>query len=180
LDKTNCFFLGKIKKPNGLSGALEVFLDVDNPKLYLNLEFVLAERHHQLVPLFFSRPIQVAGQKFIARFKTIEHIDQATEWAGSDLYLPMEFLPVLHTDQQYYYHELPGYLACTPDGIELGTVFEVMEHGPLRWLVVHRNGQEALLPLSDEVFVRVDRETKRFYLHLKPGMEELYPFLFEG
>lgn len=171
--------MGKIKKPNGLSGALELFLDVDDPSPYLNLEFVFAERHHQLVPLFFSKPIQVAGQKFIARFKTIEHIDQASEWAGSDLYLPIEQLPVLSSDQQYYYHELPGFLACSPEGRELGSILEVMEHGPMQWLVVQRHGQEALLPLSDEVFVRVDRETKRFYLHLKPGMDELYPFLFE-
>jgi ribosomal 30S subunit maturation factor RimM len=55
-----------------------------------------------------------------------------------------------------------------------------MEHGPLQWLVVQRAGQEALLPLNEQVFVRVDRESKRFYLHLSPGMEELYPFLFEG
>lgn len=179
MNKSNCFFLGKIKKPNGLSGALELFLDVDEPSPYLNLEIVYAERHHQLVPLFFSKPIQVAGQKFIARFKNIDHIDQASEWTGSDLYLPLDLLPVLSSDQQYYYHELPGFVACTPDGQELGSIFEVMEHGPLQWLVVHRHGQEALLPLSDEVFVRVDRETRRFYLHLNPGMDELYPFLFE-
>lgn len=180
MDASNCFFLGKIKKPNGLSGALELFLDVDNPTNYLKLDFVFAERHQQLVPLFFSQPIQVAGQKFIGRFKNIEHIDQAAEWAGADLYLPIDRLPVLSTDQQYYFHELTGFVACTPEGLELGSIVEVMEHGPLQWLVVQRAGQEALLPLNEQVFVRVDRESKRFYLHLSPGMEELYPFLFKG
>lgn len=179
MEKTRCFFLGKIKKPNGLSGALELFLDVDDFNPYLNLDYVFAERHHQLVPLFFSQPIQVAGNKLLARFKEINHIDQASEWAGAELYLPLGFLPELESNQQYYFHELPGFTACTPEGNALGTIKSILEHGPLQWLVVHRNEQEALLPLNDELFGHIDRETNRFFISLPPGMEELYPFLFE-
>ena len=179
MEKAHCFFLGKLKKPNGLTGALELFLDVDDFHPYLNLDYVLAERHHQLVPLFFSQPIQVAGNKLIARFKDINHIDQASEWSGVELYLPMDLLPELVSNQQYYFHELPGFIACTPEGKVLGTIKSILEHGPMQWLVVQRNEQEALLPLNDELFGHIERETNRFFISLAPGMGELYPFLFE-
>lgn len=179
MEKSHCFFLGKIKKPNGLAGALELFLDVDDFNPYLKLEYVFAERHHQLVPLFFSQPIQVAGNKLIGRFNDIVHIDQASEWAGAELYLPLDFLPDLVSDQHYYFHELPGFKAFTPDGNPLGIIKSLLEHGPLQWLIVHKNNQEALLPLNDELFDRIDRKTNQFFISLSPGMEELYPFLFE-
>ena len=50
IDKESCYFLGKIVRTSGLKGDVSVFLDVDEPESYAELDSVFVERKGALVP----------------------------------------------------------------------------------------------------------------------------------
>ena len=50
---SDCYCLGRITKPWGVKGQLVLFLDVDSPDDYLDLDSAFVEIKGQLVPHFF-------------------------------------------------------------------------------------------------------------------------------
>ena len=48
------FFLGKITKTHGFEGKVNVWLDVDNPQEYSNLDIVFVELNNNLIPYFIK------------------------------------------------------------------------------------------------------------------------------
>ena len=50
----NYFEIGNIIKPHGLKGAVNIFLDVNEPKQYNRMESVIVKMGENLVPFFIS------------------------------------------------------------------------------------------------------------------------------
>ena len=53
MTKEECYLLGKITKPFGFKGQVIVFLDVDTPSDYEELDSAFVEVKGTLVPYFF-------------------------------------------------------------------------------------------------------------------------------
>ena len=52
----DCYQLGNVVKTHGLRGELVIFLDVDHPELYQEMESVLVDMNGKLVPFFIETP----------------------------------------------------------------------------------------------------------------------------
>ena len=105
--KTEYFELGALSKPHGLKGAFHVYLDVDDPYEYEDLESVFVQMGNELVP-YFIEDIQIRDNLNLLVLEGIESLDAAKELVGKKLFLPVSFLPKLK-DDQYYYHEIIDY-----------------------------------------------------------------------
>lgn len=169
----DCYQLGYVIKPHGLNGELQILLDVDTPQEYSNLESVFVLQGQQLVP-FFIESIAVRGEKAIVAMEEVESIDDAKALKGAELYLPMAMLPKL-TDDQFYYHELQGFAIEDDGGEEIGKVEAVLEAGAQDLLQVkHKTGKELLLPLNDDLLVKVDKEAQRLVMKIPEGLLDVY------
>jgi len=169
----DCYQLGYVIKPHGLNGELQILLDVDAPKEYSNLESVFVLQGQQLVP-FFIESIAVRGDKAIVAIEEVESIDDAKVLKGAELYLPLAMLPQL-TDDQFYYHDLQGFAVEDDQGEAIGKVEAVLEAGAQDLLQVkHESGKELLLPLNDDLLMKVDKEAQKLVMKIPEGLLDVY------
>ena len=107
MTKDNCFELGKITKTHGLKGEVVLWLDVDFPEDYEDLESVFLDMKGELVP-FFMNSYRLSGNRAIVQFEDIDTFEKAEAMVNLEAFLPLEELPELENDQ-FYYHEIIGF-----------------------------------------------------------------------
>lgn len=173
MQKSDCYFLGKITKPHALKGEVIVWLDVDNPEDYTNMDSVFVEIKNELVP-FMIEEIQIRGKKSIAKFEDINTIEATEPFIGLDLYLPTSVLPKLK-GTQFYYHEIIGYtLFDQTSQKEIGEILAVYDSTGNDLFAVMVNEIEVLIPIVDDFIVELKREEKQIILRLPDGLVEVY------
>ena len=169
----DCYQVGYIIKPHGLKGEVQVFLDVDDPKQYKNMESVFVLQGQSLVP-FFLLSMSLNRDKAIVKFEDIDSIEMAKSIKGLELYMPLGALPQLDGDD-FYYHEIQGFLLKDEKLGDIGTVSSVLDAGhQLLIAVAHQSGNEILIPLSDELIVSLDKEAKLMVMNVPDGLVDVY------
>lgn len=169
----DCYQLGYVVKTHGLRGELQIFLDVDSPQEYQNLESVFVRQGQQLVP-FFIESISFNGNKAIVAFDELQDYESAAALKGSELYLPLAALPELE-DDQFYLHELAGFTLFDSEDNSLGIIENILETGPQLLLTVkHSEGKELLIPYDKSLLIRLDKKEKKIVLQIPEGLLDLY------
>ena len=172
MEKEQCFTLGLVSKTQGYKGTLIFRLEVDFPEEYSKLESVYIEKNRKLIP-FFIQSIEILPKGF-ARVK-LEDVD-SEEYAKSlvkgTLYLPVDKLPELKSDQ-FYFHEIVGFEVVDSEEGKLGKIIEYIEIPVNPQLLVDHNGTEVLVPISDNFYRGIDKEKREIYVSLPPGLIEV-------
>ena len=170
----DCYQLGYVIKPHGLRGEVQIYLDVDDPQAYTELESVFVQKGQGLVP-FFIASMAVRGEKAIVAFEGTETLEQAQELKGLSLFLPLSTLPPLAGDR-FYYHEIIDFLLIDESLGEVGVIKDVFDGGNQMLLsVIHSSSKkEILIPLQDELIRSVDREEKAIRMKLPEGLIDIY------
>lgn len=166
-----CYCLGRITKTWGVKGQLVLFLDVDTPEEYLELDSAFVEIKGQLVPHFFHID-QLNGNKAVATFEELTP-DQANALVGHELYLPLSLLPKLDGNR-FYFHEVKGFRVIDSQYGDIGILEQVIEYPAQPLFQIMKNGTEVLVPVIDEVIDKVDRQSKTLYITAPNGLIELY------
>lgn len=167
----DCYQLGKVVKTHGLRGEITIFLDVDFPDEYSELESVFVDTNGKLVP-FFIESLHLQGERAIVALEDVETIDDAKPLVGKDLYLPLSRLPKL-PDGKFYYHELIGFEFYDGER-HIGQVSHVYEFPTHYLLHVDHQGTEVLVPAEDEIIRSVNLAEKKIYAELPHGLLEVY------
>jgi 16S rRNA processing protein RimM len=169
----DCFFLGKVTKPHGVKGEVVLWLDVDFPEYYSEMDSVFLNIKDDLVPFFIDN-IQIRGKKSIAKFEDMDSIEKTQPIIGLDMYLPLNLLPKLEGNK-FYYHEVIGYTIFDKGTQQnVGTLKAIYEGSGQDLLAVDIEGKEALIPIVDEIISSVDHENKNITVDLPLGLIDLY------
>ena len=182
MTQDECYQLGKITKPFGIKGQVVMFLDVDSPEDYLDLDSAFVEIKGNLIPYFFHID-QLNGNKAVVTFEEISQ-DEALALVGHDLYLPLDLLPKL-TGNQFYFHEVVGFRVVDETHGDIGTIQSVIDYPaqPLFQIIYHPDENanptkkqeiEILIPVIDPVIRKVDRDSKTLFITAPNGLIELY------
>ena len=167
-----CFQLGYIVKPHGIKGSLSILIDSDDPDYYKELESVYVDFQHKLIP-FFIEELIISGSKATLKLRDIDTKDTALLYKGCALYLPMDLLPVLE-DDQFYYHEIVGFVVKDRMYGVLGKVSAVYEANGNDLLAIDHKGREVLVPIQDEFIVDFDKESGTILVNLPDGLLDIY------
>ena len=108
MQKSACFYLGKIVSKFSYKGEVLVKIDTDEPGLYENMESVFVSLRNNLVPFFIEKCVLHKSTLLRIRFEEVSSEDDADKIMGSELYLPLEFLPKL-SGNKFYFHEIIGF-----------------------------------------------------------------------
>lgn len=172
MNKDACYLLGHISKLHGLNGELTAFLDVDFPEEYTELESVFVDINNKLVP-FFVEYLEITPKKIILKFEDSHSAEDAEKLIGKELYLPLASLPPL-SGKAFYFHEIIGFTVIDAGFGEIGPVTEVYPGAQQDLIACDYQGKEVLIPVSDELIEKVDRENQRLYMQLPNGLVEVY------
>lgn len=170
----DCYQLGYVVKTHGLKGEVQIFLDVDSPNEYRNLESVFVLNGQQLIP-FFVESISFNGPKAIVAFEDVLDLQAAKDLKGSELYLPLNALPALG-DNEFYLHEILGFeLIDSQQSRKVGVVDNVIESGPQLLLsIISEEKKEVLIPYDKSLLVLLNREKKQIELRIPDGLLDVY------
>lgn len=171
--KEDCFFLGKIVSKHGYKGELLVKLDTDEPEIYENMESVFVALGNSLVPFFIDHCRLHKSSLLRVRFEEIQDEAAANSIMGSELYLPLELLPKLSGDK-FYYHEVIGFELKDKNHGYIGKITGVNDMVSQALFEAEKEGRKLLIPITDDIVVKVDRLNKIIHIDTPEGLVELY------
>jgi 16S rRNA processing protein RimM len=173
MQKKDCFFVGKIVKKYSFKGELLVKLDTDQPEQFLEMESVFVEKNKNLIPFFIESLSLHKSALLRIKFEEITTETEANGLLGTELYLPLDLLPIL-SGNKFYYHEIVGFKAVDVNFGPLGTITGVNDTTAQHLFEIDHNGKEVLIPVNDDIIKNVDRSTRTILLDAPEGLIELY------
>ncbi len=174
MTKDDCYQLGHITKTHGVSGELVLYLDVDNPAEYADLETVLLEVKGELIPYFIESIAIVKGSRAIVAFEDVDTIEQAERLINCGAYLPLDELEPITDETRFYFHEIVGYQVVDAEAGELGIVRGVYAMNAQDLIAMDYQGKEVLIPINSDIVRTVNREARKLNVVLPAGLLDIY------
>jgi 16S rRNA processing protein RimM len=174
MTKDDCYQLGHITKTHGVSGELVLYLDVDEPNEYADLETVLLEVKGELIPYFIESIAIVKGSRAIVAFEDVDTIEQAERLINCGAYLPLDELEPITDETRFYFHEIVGYQIVDGEKGPLGTVLGVYAMNAQDLIAMDYQGKEVLIPINSDIVQTVDRQNQKLNVALPEGLLEIY------
>ncbi len=171
--KEDCFYLGKIVSKYSFKGEVLVKLDTDQPEIYENMESVFVSLGNNLVPFFIDRCRLHKSNLLRIDFQEVKDEAAANRILGAQLYLPLNMLPLL-TGNKFYFHEVIGFTVQDQIHGDIGIIEAVNDSASQVLFEVKNGDKELLIPVTDDIVTKVDRDVKTVHVNTPEGLVDLY------
>jgi 16S rRNA processing protein RimM len=162
--KRETVLLGRISGAYGIKGWLRIHSDTEPRGAIFDYQPWLIGPTEKPTEIVQGRQ---QGKYLVAEFEGISDRDTAQSLAGQDIAVYRDQLPEL-AGFQYYWADLVGLTVFNQDGLELGTVRELIATGANDVMVV-RGDKERLIPFIKDMYVtRVDLAAQRVEVNWDP------------
>ena len=173
MQKSACFYLGKVVKKYSFKGELLAKLDTDDPEQFLEMESVFVDYNKNLIPFFIESLSLHKSTLLRIQFESVKTEADADNLLGTELYLPLNLLPKL-SGNKFYFHEVIGFTVTDTNFGAVGTITGVNDTTAQALFEIDHDGKEVLIPISDDLIEKVDREKKDIRITAPEGLIELY------
>jgi 16S rRNA processing protein RimM len=170
--KEDSFYLGKIARKHSFKGEVVLYLDTDEPELYINLESVFLAFGAELVPFFIEKSSFQKGKYLRVKFDDVNSEAAADEILGCEVYLPLKFLPKL-TGNQFYFHEIVGFEVEDVNYGTVGIIEHVNDSTAQPQFEVKRGERIVFIPAIDVFLRKIDRTNKKVVVETPAGLIDL-------
>ncbi len=165
------FSIGYISKTRGLKGELQLYLEVENPQDYKNMESLFLEINQKPVPFFITKLLIQKNIVYIY-VEDIDHIDKAQALVGKSAYVLSKNKPKNTNEDSH--KVLIGYEVHDQTQGELGVINAIQElPSQLIANVIYQN-KEVLFPLNNQFVTSIDKKNKIIHVDLPDGLIDLY------
>jgi 16S rRNA processing protein RimM len=169
----DCFFVGTVVSKYSFKGELLLKLDTDEPDRYQSTETLFLAQDNTLVPYFVVKSSMHKPGLLRLKFEDVSSEEDANLLLKAKAYLPLSELPPL-TGNKFYYHEVIGFMVEDNNLGTLGRVTNVNEQTAQATLEIDVSGKTALIPIVDDIILRVDRKNQMLFVSTPPGLVDLY------
>lgn len=173
IPKDNCVKVGFILKPHGIHGELvirfqeEYYETLDeNPTLFLEID-------NLLVPYFISdEGLRFkSGESVITQLEWVDTDKKAKDLCGLSVYVDRD--DVIEFEDEMSPHALIGYQLFDESLGLIGEITEVNDFSGNVLLSVEYQGKEAMVPLNEDLIVRLDEDLREIELRIPEGLFDL-------
>lgn len=112
------------------------------------------------------------GNVFLLTLAGFDNINQVLDLVGSELCLQRKQLPATE-DDEYYWQDLLGLSVITDQGVQLGSISDILETGANDVYVVSGQGRDYLIPAVASVVTKVDLATRTMTITPLEGLLDL-------
>lgn len=170
MDENNYLIVGRILRPHGIKGQVEILPLTDSPERFQpGTKFLLkppaAGREYVLLTEIGKKKDRV-----VARVDGVDDRNTAETLHGCELLVPEEAGD--KPADAYWHFDLIGCRVVTDAGRELGLVTEIIRTGVHDIYAVGK-GREFLIPATKEVVIAIDVDKKLITIKPLPGLLEL-------
>ena len=122
---------------------------------------------------FEIETMRAAKDHFVARIAGIDSREAAEALRNIDLFIARDKLPAIDEPDTYYFADLVGMAALTPDGAPLGNVTAVHNFGAgdLIEVASSAGGEPLLLPFTEAVVPNIDTAKRQITVVLPSIIE---------
>ncbi len=162
--------VARIGAAHGVRGEVKLWSFTQDPLAVAHYGPLETQDSAQRFEIEALRP---AKDHLVARLKGIGSRDAAALLCNLDLFVPRDRLPPIEEAYTYYYADLIGLSAVTPDGVALGAVSAVHNFGAgdLIEIATTAGGEPLLLPFTETVVPKIDMAARQIVVVL-PTLSE--------
>lgn len=164
--------VGKVVNSHGIRGELKIVPETDFPERFdVGNSLIIVDSQNKQTPVTVKTS-RLHKNVFIVLFSQFSNINDVEKFKGSLLKIEAKDQKPLE-EGEYYYHEIIGCKVITEDEQELGLISEILTPGANDvWVVSLPKGKQLLLPVIDDVILKVDIPNKTIRIHLMEGLLE--------
>jgi 16S rRNA processing protein RimM len=163
--------LGTITKVHGYEGAVTVRLEKTFTENIPDLESVFLEIEGKPVPFFISESDYPGGNILRLKFEGYESVGKIAEFTGCRIFLTAD---KDNSDSSESIRDLTGYNVHLKDNSFLGVVLNLIENpGQLLLNINTETGKQILIPLHDDLIVKIDKNKGIITMDLPEGLIDL-------
>jgi len=163
---------GKISKVHGLSGEIKFVpfsRQLDNIS---TLERIFIIKNPDSSPVEFNiTKSRIHKNAAVLRIQGIDSIEDAEKLVGSIIHVEISDLQDPEEDE-YYWFDLIGLKVYTEQGQYIGEVDSLIDRSLQSLLVVKKEGEEHLIPLTEPIVQKVDLAESRIIINPIEGLLE--------
>lgn len=166
--KEDVFPIGTINKPHGIGGEVSFTFTTDVFDT-AEAEFLILEMDGILVPFYIEGYRFRSDNAALLKLEGIDNEAQARELAGHTVYMPttyQEHLGEADVTLDYFV----GFMLVDQHAGTLGPITAVDDSTQNVLFQVDRDGEELLVPASDDFITRIDPDGRRIYVQLPDGL----------
>jgi 16S rRNA processing protein RimM len=164
---------GKISKPYGLRGELNIILELhagnsiepDTP-LFIDID-------GQRVPFFVEEVELISKDQAIIKFEFIDSLEGAREVSGCSLYFDPHHQPESKPAGGDDLAKLIGFLASDRESGVLGTISDYLPHPMNPLFVIQSEDRELILPAVRDFIEHIDSGKNTIRFNLPEGLSSL-------
>ncbi|GLX71177.1 ribosome maturation factor RimM [Paenibacillus glycanilyticus] len=164
--------VGKLVNTHGLRGEVKILPQTDFADSRFAPGSKLSLQHPDNGQSLVVEVVSAKEHKgmYIVKLKGYNDINEVEKYKGWVLKIAEDELEDLE-DGEYYYHEIIGCKVVTEDGEELGNISDILRPGANDvWVVDMPKKKQLLLPIIDEVLLKVDVANKTVTVRLLEGL----------
>ncbi len=166
--------VGRVARAHGNRGRVIINPESDFVEERFRAGNSLYVRHGDRIDRLLIQDVRFHQHRPIVAFDEVETMTEAEQLASAELRVPLDTLERLPAGM-FYYHELIGCRVETVEGATVGSVSGVEGDGGVHRLVVAGESAEILVPLVDEICVRIDLGAAVITIDPPKGLLELNP-----
>ena len=164
--------VGVITSPHGIKGEVKVFPTTDDAKRFNELKKVILDTGKEYIPMEIEH-VKFFKNMVILKFKGYDNINEIEKYKSRDLLITRDQAVDLAPDE-YFITDLIGLAVVSDQGVELGTLKDVLETGANDvYVVAMKDGKELMLPAIGDCILNVDLEQRRMEVHVLEGLMDL-------
>jgi 16S rRNA processing protein RimM len=165
--------VGKLQKSHGLKGEIQASIDLYDPEILANATVFFVEVKNAFAP-YFIESLKINGNKAIVLFDEIKDINQANALRGLTIYVSTAHFPAIQDDESWQYDDIIGYTIVDKTHGVLGLIEDVFETTGQDLISMIYKEKEVLIPIVDQIILKVNKKNKQMEVDLPNGLLELY------
>ena len=164
--------VGVISSTHGVRGEVKVFPTTDDPKRFKKLKTVMLDTGREKLTLNIEQ-VKFFKNMIILKFKEFNDINEIEKYKGKDLLINRDQAVKLAPNENFIV-DLIGLKVVTDEGVEFGTLKDVMETGANDVYIIDGNdGKEYLFPAIKQCILNIDLEAGVITVHILDGLLDL-------
>lgn len=163
--------VGKTSSAHGLYGKVRIVLFTEDLGLFKKGRKILISRDGKDEKSFEIVSASAYKRNFaILTLSGIDDRNQAEAIRGYDVFVDKIYLPLIESEDTFYWKDLIGISVYDEEGIFLGLLESIIETGSNDVYVVKKDGEEILIPALASVVKAVDISGKSMRVCLPEGL----------
>ncbi len=167
--------IGHYNKPHGVAGEISATVDVDIDVMQ-GLSCLISEVDGIFVPFFVNACRTKTTETVLLTIDGINNERDASRLVNRDIYaLKTEFQQESEDAEAdgYPLDYFIGFTLTDADGTAVGEIVEVDEQTENAIFIIDRDGEELMVPATDDLIVEFDMEKKLMVMDLPQGLLDL-------